>query len=148
MVNKRIIGAVIVLCCGIFYLVFFGLILGRMLQLIIGGIWSFAGFIYVIVIVSIEVGSSVTYPKEPQTANDFYLLGMQYYNSGRDAEALEFFNKALELDQNNAWYWIHKGGILEKLGNLEEAIECFEHALQIEPSNSMAKNNIERLRKV
>jgi len=119
-----------------------------MLQLIIGGIWSFAGFIYVIVIVSIEVGSSVTYPKEPQTANDFYLLGMQYYNSGRDAEALEFFNKALELDQNNAWYWIHKGGILEKLGNLEEAIECFEHALQIEPSNSMAKNNIERLRKV
>ena len=48
-------------------------------------------------------------------------------------DALAFFEQALLLNQNNPDLWNNKGVALRSLGRYEEAMECFNKSLEIEP---------------
>jgi len=42
--------------------------------------------------------------------------------------------------------WNNKGYALEKLKLLEKAINCYKEALKIDPNNSNARKNLNKLR--
>lgn len=53
-------------------------------------------------------------------------------------EALSYFEQALLLDQKNADIWNKKGATLRSLGRYDEALECFNKALEIDPADRFA----------
>lgn len=57
---------------------------------------------------------------------------------GKFEDALEFFEQALLLDQKNPELWNNKGVALRSIGRYDEAIECFNKSLQIDPRDKSA----------
>ena len=57
---------------------------------------------------------------------------------GNFEDALGFFEQALLLDQKNPELWNHKGVALRSMGRYNEAIECFNKSLEIEPRDKTA----------
>jgi tetratricopeptide (TPR) repeat protein len=55
---------------------------------------------------------------------------------GRDEEALAAFEKAVELDSENASNWSLKGEALAGLGRDEEALAAFEKAVALDPDDA------------
>jgi Flp pilus assembly protein TadD len=51
-------------------------------------------------------------------------------------------DKAIELKPDCADAWNNKGVTLQRLEEYEEARKCYGKALDIDPSNSMAQNNL------
>jgi tetratricopeptide (TPR) repeat protein len=56
-------------------------------------------------------------------------------------EAIECFEKDIEIDPNLAYAWYNKGHILGRLERLDDAIECFSKSLKIDPINADAWNS-------
>ena len=56
-------------------------------------------------------------------------------------ESLEFFNKVLDMNPNNADAWNNKGVALYKMGDADGAIECYDNALKADPENLEALRN-------
>ena len=50
---------------------------------------------------------------------------------GRSREAIECFDKALEINPDNAYAWYNKGTILGKLGKYKQAKKCFDKVKSI-----------------
>ena len=65
---------------------------------------------------------------EGKTAEEWFDLG---YKEKDPKKEIEYYSKCLKLDPKNADAWNNKGVALEKLGRYEEAIRCFDKALEI-----------------
>ena len=59
----------------------------------------------------------------------------------RYEEAIECFDKAIELNPNDPWYWYNKGVALSELKRYEEEIECYDRAIELDPNNPWYWNN-------
>jgi len=57
---------------------------------------------------------------------------------GKFNDALGFFEQALLLNQNDPDLWNYKGTALRSLGRYEEAMECFNKSLEIDPRDKDA----------
>ena len=57
---------------------------------------------------------------------------------GKFNDALGFFEQALLLNQNDPDLWNYKGTALRSLGRYEEAMECFNKSLEIDPRDKNA----------
>ncbi len=64
--------------------------------------------------------------------------GNSLLNEGKFEEALGFFEQALLLDQKNPELWNYKGVALRSIGRYDEAIECFNKSLEIDPRDKKA----------
>jgi Flp pilus assembly protein TadD len=64
--------------------------------------------------------------------------GNSLLNEGKFEEALGFFEQALLLDQKNPELWNYKGVALRSIGRYNEAIECFNKSLEIDPRDKKA----------
>jgi len=53
-------------------------------------------------------------------------------------EALDFFEQALLLNQNDPNLWNNKGVTLRSLGRYEEAMVCFNKSLEIDPRDKFS----------
>jgi tetratricopeptide (TPR) repeat protein len=53
-------------------------------------------------------------------------------------EAIQCFNKAIEIEPDNADAWYNKGVALYKWKRNKEAIESFDKSLTIDPNNADA----------
>ncbi|MCX6841550.1 MAG: serine/threonine-protein kinase [candidate division WOR-3 bacterium] len=62
--------------------------------------------------------------------------GVSLNTLGRCEEAIRCFDKALELDPQEALAWDNKGSSLDSLGRYEEAIRCYDKALELDPRNA------------
>ncbi len=67
--------------------------------------------------------------------------GMIIFNKGRCEEALEAFNKALEINPQNEVALANKGAVLSDLGRHEEALNAFDKALEMNPQNRIILSN-------
>ena len=54
-------------------------------------------------------------------------------DDGKFEDALGFFEQALLLNQNDPDLWNFKGIALRSLGRYEEAMDCFNKSLNIDP---------------
>ncbi len=64
--------------------------------------------------------------------------GNSLLNEGKFEDALGFFEQALLLDQKNPELWNYKGVALRSIGRYDEAIECFNKSLEIDPRDKKA----------
>jgi tetratricopeptide (TPR) repeat protein len=70
------------------------------------------------------------------STNSWNNKGTSLFNLGRFEEAIECFNKALDIDSNHAILWSNKGQSLHKLGRYSEAVECYDKSLSLDPANN------------
>ena len=52
--------------------------------------------------------------------------------------ALGYFEQALLLNQNNPELWNYKGVALRSIGRYDEALECFNKSLELDPTDKSA----------
>jgi|TARA_B100000959_G_scaffold109916_1_gene115935 Flp pilus assembly protein TadD len=64
--------------------------------------------------------------------------GKAFLEDSKFDDALDFFEQALLLNQNDPDLWNHKGVALRSLGRYEEAMYCFNKSLEIEPRDKYA----------
>lgn len=64
--------------------------------------------------------------------------GQKFLHEGDFEKALSFFEQALLSDQQNPDLWNFKGVALRSLGRYDEALECFNKSLEIEPRDKKA----------
>ncbi|MBI4464028.1 MAG: tetratricopeptide repeat protein [Acidobacteria bacterium] len=67
--------------------------------------------------------------------------GTALSNLGRTREALDCFDKALEIMPRFDAAWLNKGVILFKEGKASEALECYDKAIEINPNSAAAWYN-------
>ncbi len=60
-------------------------------------------------------------------------IGKKQLDDGQYEDALNSFQKAISLKQNDPDLWNMKGIALRSLGRYNEAIECFNKSLEIDP---------------
>jgi len=65
-------------------------------------------------------------------------LGASLMMLGKDREAIQHFDKVLEIDPRDVSAWIRKGAALAGLGRPEEALKHVERAIQLDPRNAYA----------
>ena len=69
------------------------------------------------------------------------LKGNEYYYKKEYNNAIQCYDKALEIDANYADAWYNKGAVLGDLLKHNEAIQCFDKAIEIDPNNAYAWSN-------
>ncbi len=67
-----------------------------------------------------------------------FIRGVLYFKQNKNVEALEAFDKALELDQSSAMTHYYKAQTLDRLGRMDEAVAEYRKTLEIDPKNSGA----------
>ncbi|HOQ17889.1 tetratricopeptide repeat protein [Methanothermobacter thermautotrophicus] len=60
-----------------------------------------------------------------------YWRGVMLEVAGKPLEALESYERSLEIDPRNAEVWTARGNLLSDLGRMEEAIESYNSALEL-----------------
>ena len=65
-------------------------------------------------------------------------IGKKQLEDGQYDDALNLFQKAELLNQNDPDLWNLKGIALRSLGRYNEAIECFNKSLEIDPRDKNA----------
>lgn len=71
----------------------------------------------------------------------FYKQAMSYLGQGESKKALEFFNKALKIDEMYLPAWNDKGVALLELKDYTQALDCFERVIYLNPEVSMPLYN-------
>jgi tetratricopeptide (TPR) repeat protein len=66
---------------------------------------------------------------EPYKNND----GKQYFMSGETGLAIQNYNKAIELNPDEAVYYKNRGDVYKDLDELEQAIRDFDKAIELDP---------------
>jgi tetratricopeptide (TPR) repeat protein len=69
---------------------------------------------------------------------DLVAKGQLFLEDGKFNDALGFFEQALLLNQDDPNLWNNKGIALRSLGRYEEAMECFNKSLEIDPRDKYA----------
>ena len=69
--------------------------------------------------------------------------GKALYEQKKYDEAIQCFNKAIELNPSYELAWNNNGTTLYMLKRYKEAIKCFDEVLKINPNNETAKKNRE-----
>jgi len=65
-------------------------------------------------------------------------IGKKQLEDGQYDDALNLFQKAILLNRNDPDLWNLKGITLRSLGRYNEAIECFNKSLEIDPRDKNA----------
>jgi len=68
-----------------------------------------------------------------ESIDKLIMLGKKQLDDGQYNDALNSFEQAILLNQNNPDLWNFKGVTLRSLGRYDEAVECFNRSLKIDP---------------
>jgi len=78
---------------------------------------------------------------QEETTESLYAKGTTLLKQGKYNEAIECYDKAIEIDPYHKEAWNGKGGALLALGKYNEAIECFDKVITIDPNLAYAWRN-------
>ena len=68
-----------------------------------------------------------------ESIDELIKTGKMQLESGEYDNALNSFQKAIMLNENDPDLWNLKGIALRSLGRYDEAVECFNKSLEIDP---------------
>ncbi len=88
-----------------------------------------------------SVSSAKDYSKKAEDASVCINKGNALVESSMYAEAIQCYEKALEINPKLTEAWNNKGLALAKSGKIDEAIICYDKALQIDPKDHVPLNN-------
>ena len=71
-----------------------------------------------------------------QEAQYFFRRAMDTASRNNPAQVLEYFNRAISKDPGYAMAWNEKGNYLDLMGDLDEALSCYDTALRLEPEDA------------
>ena len=71
-------------------------------------------------------------------ASNFIEEGLDYENDRDWYNAIESYEKALELDPKNLTAWIRNGELHSYLNRPDNAMDCFNKVLELDPENRIA----------
>ncbi|PLY01667.1 MAG: hypothetical protein C0623_05130 [Desulfuromonas sp.] len=80
--------------------------------------------------------------KEPENRTAWVQLGNSYFDSNQFLQAVEAYDKALELDGNDPNVLTDQGVMFRKLGWYDRAVANFEKAIQINPNHTQSMYNL------
>jgi tetratricopeptide (TPR) repeat protein/tRNA A-37 threonylcarbamoyl transferase component Bud32 len=80
-------------------------------------------------------------PPQDLAAWEWNNKGVALDNLGKPQEAIECYDRALEINPRYAGAWYNKGTALDDLGKYQEAIVCYDEALEINPRYAEAWSN-------
>jgi tetratricopeptide (TPR) repeat protein len=87
--------------------------------------------------------------EEPGLAQLHKNLGDLHYRSGRYDDALEAYQRAVKANADlGDDVWLKLGNIRFRRQDRDEAIRCWERALQIDPTNAIVRTNLDAVRQV
>ncbi|VDM35982.1 unnamed protein product [Hydatigera taeniaeformis] len=66
--------------------------------------------------------------------------GVRYFKEGRNTEALQCYNFAIEVENNNADAYVARGALYASIGTYVKAIDDLERSLNLQPNHANAKN--------
>ena len=69
---------------------------------------------------------------------ELIMKGKKLLDETKFEDALGFFEQALLLDQSNPEFWNYKGVALRSMGRYDEALECFNKSLELDPRDKSA----------
>ncbi len=70
--------------------------------------------------------------------SELVIKGKESLENGQFQEALGYFEQAILLNQNDSELWNFKAVSLRSMGRYDEAIECFNKSLEIDPRDKNA----------
>ena len=70
--------------------------------------------------------------------NDLVKKGKNLLDENKFEESLGFFEQALLLNQSDPELWNYKGIALRSMGRYDEALECFNKSLELDPRDKKA----------
>lgn len=73
--------------------------------------------------------------------SSYNAIGSILINLGKFSEAIKYLDKSIEINKDFAMTYFYKGVSLQNLMEYEDAIECYDTALSIDPKLEMAKKN-------
>ena len=73
-----------------------------------------------------------------ESINELVMLGKKQLDDEHYDNALNLFEQAILLNQKDPDLWNLKGIALRSLGRYDEAIECFNKSLEIDPRDKNA----------
>jgi arylsulfatase A-like enzyme/Tfp pilus assembly protein PilF len=76
---------------------------------------------------------------DPRVIDAWFMLGNQHFKTGRYAEAIGYFKKALELKPDYDLPLINMANCYKALGQLDAALAGYEHYLRIDPKNAFVR---------
>lgn len=74
--------------------------------------------------------------RQPLVAGLWSNLGLAYRKLGRISEAVEAYQRSLELTPNQITSWCQLGLCFRRLGNFEAAIRCLRHCCTLDPHHA------------
>ena len=77
-----------------------------------------------------------------------YNLALALNTRGRIDEAIDHFQRTLEIDSGCVQAHSNLGVLLSRCGRIDEAIAQFQEALKLDPSNASVRNNLEKTLKM
>lgn len=80
--------------------------------------------------------------KPEKTSTDWFIKGVEAYQSKDYKKAVEYYEKAIELDPNNSRIHNNLGNVLDDLGRHEEAIKKYKRAIELDSNNDKAYYNL------
>jgi len=75
--------------------------------------------------------------RSPKDSRLWAYKGSCLEESGRFEEAIECYNRAIQLKPKEARYQNLKGYALAELGRFDEAVECYDRAIQLKPKEAV-----------
>jgi tetratricopeptide (TPR) repeat protein len=88
------------------------------------------------------------YPSNPFLVRNYGLLGQMYYNEAMrfgandPRKAIEYLQKAVEVDPSNPDYWYNLGGASFTIKDYIKAREAWTKTLELKPDHEQARRGL------
>jgi tetratricopeptide (TPR) repeat protein len=83
----------------------------------------------------------VVFHSKKEASKEYVIRGEDMANANNLVGAIDYFDKALEINPQNDCAWGDKGLILTKQGKPEEALRSFSKAIAINPNSEITRHN-------